>query len=86
MSTRKALLPKALRPRPMCIDALATKETMREYDFVEGNENIWENRKMSEYKLCVRIRGREYQTSLCEDKVTARWRESAHRERQGEQI
>ena len=50
-----APLPKALRPRPMCIDALATKETMREYDFVGGNENIWENRKMSEYKLCVRI-------------------------------
>ena len=64
-----APLPKALRPRPMCIDALATKETMREYDFVEGNENIWENRKMSEYKLCVRIRGREYQTSDAKTKL-----------------
>ena len=65
----RAPLPKALRPRPMCIDALATKETMREYDFVEGNENIWENRKMSEYKLCVRIRGREYQTSDAKTKL-----------------
>ena len=64
-----APLPKALRPRPMCIDALATKETMRKYDFVEENENIWENRKMSEYKLCVRIRGREYQTSDTKTKL-----------------
>ncbi|CAL6358626.1 unnamed protein product [Bathycoccus prasinos] len=68
-------LPKALRQRPAFIDALSTKDATREDVLREVEEYENKAKKLSEecsraaYKLCVRIRGREYQASEVKTKL-----------------
>ena len=69
-------VPKALRQRPAFIDALSTKSTARADILKEVEEYEKENVIMSEecdgtaeYKLRVRIRGREYQGSDAKTKL-----------------